>query len=105
MATFSEIADRVSSSAAEVSRLLREAQLPEPTFNESGVHDFDSRKNASVDTEALRQARNALINATQDLSHLTMGPVDYLCSLSWWVSSHHSLPRQLHFIQLIRGTL
>jgi len=85
MATFSEIADRVASSAAEVSRLIREAQLPEPTFNESGAFDFDARKHASVDSEELRLARNALINATQDLRLLTMGPVDYLCSMSWWV--------------------
>ncbi|KAH8821291.1 putative O-methyltransferase [Xylogone sp. PMI_703] len=86
MATFSETVERVSSSAAEVLRLLRQEQLPEPTFEEAGVHDFDSRKYASADAEALRQARNALINAAQDLSHLTMGPVDYLCSLSWSAS-------------------
>lgn len=86
MATFSEIADRVSTNAAEVARLLQEAQIPEPTFNETGAYDFDTARHDYANTEGLRQARNALINAAQDLTHLTMGPVEYLCSLSWFVT-------------------
>ncbi|MCJ1251160.1 hypothetical protein MMC30_008391 [Trapelia coarctata] len=83
MATFSKTAAIVATKAAEVSQLLRELQLPEPTFDEDGVTAFDSKHNADVNNEALRQARNALINATRDLSHLTMGPVDYLTSIAW----------------------
>jgi 6-hydroxytryprostatin B O-methyltransferase len=86
MTTLSELAESVSVRAAEVSRLLREAELPEPTFNESSAHDFDSRQHASANSDALREARNALVNAAQELTQITMGPVDYLCSLSWFVA-------------------
>ncbi|KAF2444614.1 putative O-methyltransferase [Karstenula rhodostoma CBS 690.94] len=83
MATISELTQEISSKAAELEQLLNEASLAQPSFSEHSAHDFDSRHSQNTNSEALRQARNALINATQGLTQLTMGPIDYLCSLSW----------------------
>jgi 6-hydroxytryprostatin B O-methyltransferase len=87
MATFNEIAATVTETAAEVSRLLKELQLPEPSFNEDSASSFDPRQHAAVNNEQLRQARNALINATQDLNRLTMGPIDHITSMAWYVTA------------------
>lgn len=84
MATILELAKEVSSKAAELEQLMNEASLAQPSFGEHSAHDFDSRHSQNTNTEGLRSARNALINATQGLTQLAMGPMDYLCSLSWY---------------------
>ena len=79
MATLSTLAATISEKVTEVSRILESRGLPQPQIGEAGINDF-----ANIDYE-LRDARNALICASQDIVRLAQGPEDQVLALAWSV--------------------
>lgn len=85
MATLPTLAATISDKAAEIGRILDTKGLQQPQIGEAGVNDF-----ANIDYE-LRDARNALIRAAQDVIRLAQGPEDQVLSLAWSVRFFLSL--------------
>jgi hypothetical protein len=79
------LASIISSKAAEISKLLIKNSLQPPSFQERSYADFADANFADANSE-LRNARNCLINAAQDIMYLTQGPEDHILSLTWSVS-------------------
>ena len=84
MASLHSLASAVSYQAAEISRILAASKISSPSFAEDGGVEYTE---AGPDVDAmLREARNELISAAQDIIRLAMGPTDQILTLAWSVS-------------------
>lgn len=92
--TLQSLSKTVNVKVTELSSLLKDAGLPEPSFAEDSHSDFAVEKGSLVDDE-LRKVRNELIDAAKDIVRLAMGPVDQILSLAWSVSRFETIPKTL----------
>ena len=74
------LAFNINHSVAKVSQLLRQSNLPQPTFDESGAVDVSTKQS---EPREVIEARNELINYANDLLMLARGPVDHVVSLGY----------------------
>jgi hypothetical protein len=77
-----EVAAKISTEVASLTRLLQERGAPTPSFAESSAVDTTK----PPDDAALVKAKNELVNAAHDLLRLAQGPVDHLVTLGYAVS-------------------
>ncbi|MCJ1403879.1 hypothetical protein MMC11_007102 [Xylographa trunciseda] len=75
--TLASLAGIISARTVEVSRLVAAKGLQDPGFGEKSFNGF-----VGEDVE-LRQARNELAGAAQDLARLAQGPEDNILQLAW----------------------
>lgn len=74
--TISSLAVLISESTAKIQDYLAAKGLPTPSFDVDGPGE----SLIPADAEEILKARSALIDATEKLRRLTLGPRDYLMS-------------------------
>ncbi len=90
-----ELSFIIAAKTKQISEICAAKSFPLPTFDVNGP----SKLPDSADDQELQQARHELINATQELHDLAVGPADGLRFLAWGVSSltaAHELLLLLH---------
>lgn len=90
MTTLSTLAGIVAARSVEVARLTAAKSLPEPD-----LADQDAFNRYSTEDLELRNARNELASAAQDLARLAQSPEDHVLQLGWSVC--HDFPTMADF--------
>src|SRR5256885_1799916 len=73
------LSSTIAIKSAQITKLLAARSLPVPTFREQSYADF------AHDDSGLREARNELISAAQDILRLAQGPEDHILDMAWSV--------------------
>ena len=76
-----ELSSIIAAKTKQISECLTAKSFPLPTFDVNGP----SKLPDTAADEELQQARHELINATQELHDLAVGPADGLRFLAWGV--------------------
>lgn len=86
-----ELATIIAENTNKIDKYLAEQNLPSPSFNVDGP----SKSMIPPEAKDIETARVAVIEATQKLRNLMLGPSDYLMSFQVSHSSHRAT-RQSH---------
>ncbi|KAI0124769.1 putative O-methyltransferase [Xylariales sp. AK1849] len=90
MASIDAVASSITDRVSKLSSLLQQTGIAPPTLDEAGFGDF-AQETDTPTGNAIRETRNHIIDAAQDLLRLVRGPTDQILSLTWSVTDTANL--------------